>query len=629
MELKSIGPTILNIAYEAIIVIEEDQKIIFFNQGAERIFGYHAPEVLGQPLDILLPLPLSEIHRSHVRGFAASAVTVRRMDERLEITGRRKDGAIFPAEASIAKVPNGEQTVFAVIMRDVTERKQAEQKLRESEKRYRSALEGMLEGVQIIGYNWRYLFVNDTAASHGKRQKEELLGYTIMECYPGIEKTAMFAALRRCMAERTSHSMENEFMYPDGSKSWFELSIQPTQEGLLVLSSDVTGRKQAEQCIETELRRLSALSAIDSAIIGCFDLPIVLNDILEHATTQLDIDAASVLLLNPDTQTLTYAAGRGFRTRAIEQTRVRLGEGISSKSILDRQVVHLLDPAHTADFTRAALLEGESFVEYYGAPITGKDHIIGVLEVFNRAPHETSEDWRSFLQTLAGQTAVAVDNVHLFENLQRSNSDLSTAYDATIEGWSHALDLRDKETEGHTQRVTLLTEHLARLMGISEAELVHIRRGALLHDIGKMGVPDSILHKPGPLTEEEWVLMRRHPRYAYEMLSPIAFLHPALDIPYYHHEKWDGSGYPLGLRGENIPLAARIFAVVDVWDALSSDRPYRPAWSPEQVQQYLREQAGRHFDPAVVETFQQLDPAQILYASGAAREGLNGGGGIV
>ncbi|MEW5952901.1 MAG: HD domain-containing phosphohydrolase [Bacillota bacterium] len=187
-----------------------------------------------------------------------------------------------------------------------------------------------------------------------------------------------------------------------------------------------------------------------------------------------------------------------------------------------------------------------------------------------------------------------------------SNIELTLAYDATIEGWSRALDLRDKETDGHSRRVTDTTILLARAAGMSEAELAHVRRGALLHDIGKMGLPDRILLKPGPLTEGEWEIMRRHPSYAYDLLSPIAYLRPALDIPYCHHEKWDGSGYPRGLKGERIPLSARIFAIVDVWDALTSERPYRPAWNEEKVNDYLREQSGKHFDPLVAELFMKM-----------------------
>jgi len=207
---------------------------------------------------------------------------------------------------------------------------------------------------------------------------------------------------------------------------------------------------------------------------------------------------------------------------------------------------------------------------------------------------------------LAGQAAVAIDSARLFDGLQRSNADLVLAYDATIEGWSRALDLRDKETEGHTQRVAQMAEQLAREMGFSETLLMHIHRGALLHDIGKMGVPDTVLLKPGSLTDEEWVVMRQHPVHAFDLLSPIAYLSPAIDIPYAHHEKWDGSGYPRGLAGEAIPLAARIFAVIDVWDALRSDRPYRAAWPQAKALAHIKEGAGSHFDPKVVEVFLRM-----------------------
>jgi putative nucleotidyltransferase with HDIG domain len=188
-----------------------------------------------------------------------------------------------------------------------------------------------------------------------------------------------------------------------------------------------------------------------------------------------------------------------------------------------------------------------------------------------------------YLRTLAGQTTIAIDNIEMFAELQASINELRLAYDANVRGWGLALDLRDKETEGHTLRVEELSVKLARQMGIQGDALMYLRWGALLHDIGKMGIPDHILLKPGPLDDDEWVIMRTHPVKACELLEPISFLRPALDIPHYHHERWDGTGYPDGLKGVEIPLPARIFAVVDVWDALTSDRPYRPAWPEEKA----------------------------------------------
>ncbi|HKI54759.1 MAG TPA: HD domain-containing phosphohydrolase [Anaerolineales bacterium] len=188
-------------------------------------------------------------------------------------------------------------------------------------------------------------------------------------------------------------------------------------------------------------------------------------------------------------------------------------------------------------------------------------------------------------------------------NLHEAHTQLLDAYEATIEGWTRALDLRDKETEGHSRRVTEITINLARAYGLNDNELLQVRRGALLHDMGKMGIPDAILHKAGALNDEEWIIMRKHPQFAFEMLNTVEYLKPALDIPYCHHEKWDGSGYPRGLKGEEIPIVARLFAIVDVWDALTSDRPYRAAWKKEDALAYIKDQSGKHFDPKVVDLF--------------------------
>ncbi|HZW04775.1 MAG TPA: HD domain-containing phosphohydrolase, partial [Anaerolineaceae bacterium] len=281
-----------------------------------------------------------------------------------------------------------------------------------------------------------------------------------------------------------------------------------------------------------------------------------------------------------------------------------LGEGFAGRAALERRPIHINDlRSLRTDSLRSLLFAVEGFRAYFAIPLITKGQVKGVLEVFHREPLTPPREWFSFLDTLCGQATIAIENSQLYDSLQRSNVELMLAYDATIEGWSHALDLRDKETEGHTQRVSEMTLRLAKTLGVSEQELKHIRHGALLHDIGKMAIPDGILLKPGPLTEEEWEIMRMHPVYAYELLSPIAYLRPALDIPYCHHEHWDGSGYPRGLKGEQIPLAARLFSIVDAWDALRSDRPYRKAWSEERALDYIAEQAGKHFDPSLVKLF--------------------------
>lgn len=380
------------------------------------------------------------------------------------------------------------------------------------------------------------------------------------------------------------------------------------------LGQEIEERRQAEgqitRLLEESQRRLNqveALHSIDLAISGSMDLRTTLNVLLKHVESLLNVDAANILLFSLSLQQFSFAAGRGFTTNEIEGANVRLGSSFAGRAALERKTVVIageLTAQANRDFSR--LYEREGFVAYAGVPLIAKGQIKGVLEVYHRTNHKPEREWINLLETLAGQAAIAIDNAQLFEGLQLSNIELSLAYDATIAGWSRAMDLRDKETEGHTQRVTDLTLKLARAMNIPESQLPHIRHGALLHDIGKMGVPDSILLKEDALSDEEWKKMRQHPDLAYEMLSSIRYLQHALDIPYCHHEKWDGTGYPRGLKGSEIPIAARIFAVADVWDAITSDRPYRKGWSKAEALNHIREQSGKYFDPQVVDEFFRL-----------------------
>ncbi len=391
--------------------------------------------------------------------------------------------------------------------------------------------------------------------------------------------------------------------------------LVPAVQRALREAEERVGRQRAQMQIQRQLQRITTLRTIDRAIAGSMDLRVTFNVFLDQVTSLLRIDAADILLLNPHTQILEFAAGRGFRTSAMMHSQYRLGEGYAGKSALERRTIVIADlrlqppdlgASISALWSFQFAIGQEGFVSYYALPLIAKSQIKGVLELFHRLPLDLEPEWLDFLEVLAMQAAIAIDNAILFEDLQHSHLELTLAYDATLEGWVKALDLRDKETEGHTQRVTEMTLRLARAMGFSERDLDHIRRGALLHDIGKIGIPDAILHKPGSLSDEEWVIMRKHPVYAYELLQPISYLRPAIDIPHCHHEKWDGTGYPRGLKGEQIPLPARIFAVVDVWDALCSDRPYRKAWEKEKVREYIQRQASAHFDPKVAETFLKI-----------------------
>lgn len=354
---------------------------------------------------------------------------------------------------------------------------------------------------------------------------------------------------------------------------------------------------------EKQLNHLLALHQIDLAITTNFDLEDTLNIILSHVCTELKVDAASILLLN-EFDNLEYAAGLGFKTEHIKHTDLKIGDGIAGRAALEKSTASSLDlELVSQDRSRISLITDEGFASHIATPLLIKGQVKGVLEVFHQSPQNPDSKWFDYFETLATQTMIAIENANLLKTLQIKNEELTLAYDATIEGWSRALDLRDHETEGHTQRVTEMALKLADQMGMSQTDKADMRRGALLHDIGKMGVPDAILHKPGDLTETEWKIMREHPTLAYRMLSPITYLNRALDISYYHHEKWDGTGYPHGLKGEEIPLAARVFAIVDVFDALTSNRPYRKAWTYETAYQYIESQAGKHFDPEIVKVF--------------------------
>lgn len=359
--------------------------------------------------------------------------------------------------------------------------------------------------------------------------------------------------------------------------------------------------------LEERLGRMTALREIDRSMADSLDLAETLEVVLQQVMERLQVDAAAILLYRSGSETLRFGASRGFKRPALTRTDLRMGQGLAGQAALTRQTFTLAgEREFAAAFAGASSVAGESFVHYMAVPLVSHGYLQGVLELFNRTERQPTEDWSDFLTALATQAALAINAARVLDDLEHTNQELMLAYETTIEGWARALDLKDEDTEGHSRRVTELTTRLARRMGMTEEKIAHVRRGALLHDIGKMGIPDDVLRKPGALNGEEWELMKKHTEFARDFLAGIPFLEPALPIPYSHHEKYDGSGYPEGLAGEAIPLEARLFAVVDVYDALTSDRPYRKAWSEAQALAHIREQAGSHFDPEVVEEFMAL-----------------------
>jgi len=358
---------------------------------------------------------------------------------------------------------------------------------------------------------------------------------------------------------------------------------------------------------QRQLRRLQTLQIIDQAILSNLDFKSTIAVILQEVAKHIHVDALALLILDPKAQMLNFVDGFGFRYDTFRHSHLKIGAGFAGQVVLEKRVLYvdnLQDDPQS--FAQSTNFKDEGFMMYLGTPLVVRSEVKGVLEIFKREHFEPSADWLAFLETLANQIAIAIDNSLLVKFLQDSNNELSTAYNATIEGLSQALELRDRETEGHTRRVAEMTVSLAQKMGFSDEEINQIRQGALLHDIGKMGIPDAILLKPEKLTAEEWKTMRKHPLYAYQLLSRVEHLKFGIDIPLYHHEKWCGNGYPYGLKGEQIPLSARMFAFADVYDALTSDRPYRSAWTKEQTLAYIRSQAGIHFDPAILPAFEEL-----------------------
>ncbi len=513
---------------------------------------------------------------------------------------------------------------------DISSRKETEQQLRLLQAAVEHANDVILitEAEPIDSPGPRVVYVNTAFERITGYTSAEIIGQTPRILHGPRTDRATLDNLRADLWQWRPIQVELLNYTKAGREFWVELNIHPVAGAggsythWVSVQRDITERKLADLerrtrsesqvrdlnfQLEQRIHRLDALRQIDLAISGSLDLRLTLGIVLDQVRAQIRVDAAAILLINKHDQTLAHAASKGFRTDRIAASRLRFGEGYATRAVLGAgpvSIPNLLDVE--SPFLRSHLLVGEDFVSYLAIPLVSKGLARGVIEIYHRSSLQLSHDSMAFFEALADQAAIAIDNATLFSELQSSHMSLVATYDATIEGWARALDLRDKETEGHTRRVTEMTVELARSMGISDSEMLSIRRGALLHDIGKLGIPDAILLKPGKLTAAEWEIMRRHPSYAFEWLAPIETLRPALDIPYAHHEKWDGSGYPRGLKGNGIPLSARIFAVVDIWDALRSDRPYRAGWPEDRVLDHIQSLAGNHLEPAVVDAFLRL-----------------------
>lgn len=600
--------------------------ILIVEQGKEELFApvillrnrILATSTFAALLGIIIGLLISSSISKRIKKLRNAAVEIGsgKLDTPIEIGTHDEIGELADEFRNMTE--NLKQTTVArnELVEEINRREMAEETINESEEKFRSVAENASDAIMYIDSRGEIIFWNNASEKSFGYSAEEMVGRPVSVIMPDRFRQAHQQGVYRASSNGTSKVggkvLELVGLHKNGNEFPIELSLSNwnvrDEKFFTAIIRDISERKHTEGVIQEQIGRLNALRSIDKAIIASLDLNVTLDVFLTQVVSELKIDAASVLLLNKYSQTLEYVVSKGFRSNALKYTRLRLGESNAGRAAMQRRIVTIPNLRENLDgFATSRQFSDESFITYFAVPLTAKGEVKGVLELFHRQYLEPEAGWFEFLEAIANQGAIALDNSTLFNDLQRSNIELSLAYDTTIEGWARALDLRDKETEGHSRRVTELSVRIAHEFRIDDKDMVHIRRGALLHDIGKMGIPDSILLKPGKLDEEEWKIMKLHPVFARDLLYPVEYLRPSMDIPYYHHERWDGTGYPEGLKGEKIPLSARIFAVVDVWDALRSDRPYRPAWPKEKVIEHIRYQVGSHFDARVIEVFLSMD----------------------
>jgi PAS domain S-box-containing protein len=584
---KSKLETMINVSPLAILLVDLKDRIQLWNPAAEKIFGWRADEVLGKPNPIIPASMQDEYALLSTQIFNGTSVTNQ------ETVRQHKGGALIDVSISSASVYDsaGKPAGRMAIINDITERKRAEEQLQI----LKYSIDTAPDGSYWMDKDGYFLYVNDSGCKALGYTRAEILKMHISEINP-LATRQRWAQVWQALKEHGSSTMQSVHRRKDGSEFPVELTSAygkfGEQEYCNGFAKDITERKQRER----ELQAIATLSAaLRTAPTRAEMLPIIVQQIV----ILLSCEAVSIEIIDPQTGDAVTEVANGLWSGLAGSHQAK---NTGSNAIISQT----LKPYHTHDFENDPHVfhhenEHHGIHGSVGFPLIAQEQLIGFVWIGRKA--DFSEEEVRLLSMIADIAANAIHRTTLHEQTQKDAAELAQAYDTTLEGWAHALELRDQETEGHTRRVMEKTLELARRMGLEKEQLENIRRGALLHDIGKMGIPDSILLKPGELSEREWETMRLHPEYAFNLLHQIEYLRPALDIPYCHHEKWDGSGYPRGLKGEAIPLEARIFAIVDVWDALTSNRPYRPAWSEEDTKKYIHQQSGKHFDPDVATLF--------------------------
>lgn len=615
---------IIATAPNGIITIDQSQRIVLFNPFAEKIFGCPAEYAIGKPISDFIPERFRHSHDDNVESFGRTSVSSRRHGRLDNLYGLRFNGEEFPMEAFISQHAIGEERFFTVILRDITERKQAEEALKESEMRFRALAENIPSTVYICLNDERYsmLYLNDSIADLTGYPKEAFLeqGLSLSNLYHPEDSKNITDISVDPEANKEAFHVTYRIRHKDGDWRWVDewgtgvLDVNGNVQFVEGVMIDITERKRDEEALRRRAEELQSLVIVSSALRTTPKVDEIIPLVVRYAVEIVGGDFGTIYQLEEATGHLVspgwFSLDRGLDITMPSGLSLRHvdGKGITGHVAKTGQI-HITEDLHEDPLAyilpqEAEVLRGAR--SGLSLPLLSQENVVGVLHIGLRKQHVFSETEIRLLTAIAEMAGSALHRANLYEQTVLQREELSRAYDNTLAGWARALELRDELTEGHTRRVTELTLDLARKMGISEEEIIQIRRGAILHDIGKMGIPDSILNKPGPLTAHEKRIMRMHPQYAYEMLSFIPFLQPALDIPYCHHEWWNGNGYPRGLKGEEIPLSARIFSVIDVWDALTSDRPYRLKWTQEKTLKYIQDGSGKQFDPRVVKAFLPL-----------------------
>ena len=593
---------------EGIAILDAQGMIRYIAPAEKRLTGFPVEESLGQSI-------FARLHPDDQARVAALFTESIRTPGAIATTEYRvlhKDGTWHDYEATGRNLLDDPNVAGVVInYRDISARKRAESTLAQREGYFRALIENAADGVAILDQQGCFQYFSPSVDRVLGYRAEELLGRSAFDLIHPDDVAGVFTAFQEGIQIPAKFTLL-EFRARHGSGAWVHLDAaahnmldDPSVTGIIVNYRDVSDRKHAQAAIQQHAAELETLANVAAALRQAPTRDAILPLLLEQTIRLFHADGGALILRAASD--LVIASARGTAETWIGTRHAP--ESDLLQTVLTTGEQHFIsDIANASAEKPGALLVAlmDTMRACACIPLKTAHEVIGILFLASRTPRAPTPEELRLLAAISEMAERAIQRATLYEQAEQHASEIAQAYDNTLAGWARALELRDELTEGHTRRVTELTLRLARAINITEDQLVHIRHSAILHDIGKMGIPDSILHKAGPLTGLEQEIMRRHPQYAYDMLSAIAFLRPALDIPYCHHEHWDGTGYPRGLRGEHIPLAARIFALVDVWDALTSNRPYRRAWSPDQVRAYIREHTSTHFDPQLAEIFLNL-----------------------